>query len=95
MTTLWPLRPQTFTGESLSSWLYRLAATYGYERNDLQHELGPDVARATIDVSITDEFAHALSQRTGVTKEQIKGMTLEGWVPRLIRSCRRNQGRVR
>jgi len=87
MTALWPLRPQPLPGEALSSWLDRLAATYGYERNDLQHELGPDAARPTIDVSIADEFAHALSQRTGVTTEQIKGMTLEGWVPRLISSA--------
>jgi hypothetical protein len=82
----WPLHPRPITGEVLSSWLGRIAASYEWPVEDLLvHYLGrtalPD---AELDLAPPDALLTLLSVRTGVAIERIRLMTVKGWQHALI-----------
>lgn len=82
----WPLHPAPKEGEALSSWLNRIAACYQMDMHDLlEHDLGH---------SQTDELDNAPpmpllavpSQRSGIELDQLRCMSVAGWVPWLLDS---------
>lgn len=86
----WPLHPPPGPVESMSSWLGRLAGTYGLSREELlRHNLGPasslaDMAADDLDWDPPAVVLDALSVRTGVDRNELRAMTIAGWVPWLL-----------
>ncbi|MFG2088514.1 TniQ family protein [Spirillospora sp. NPDC048824] len=84
----WPLHPQPGVGESLSSWLSRLAALYSMSVVQLlENTAGPASALARrafdddLDWDPPAELLHALAERTGTALGDLRMMTIAGWVP--------------
>lgn len=86
----WPLHPQPGPVESLSSWLGRLAGTYGLSREELlRHNLGPasalvDLGADALDGDPPTVVLDALSVWTGLGQHELRAMTIAGWVPWLL-----------
>lgn len=83
-----PLHPRPLPHEALSSWLDRLAEVYGLQRKGfLRIAFGidpvPDGGELDINGGISG-LATGLAERTGVTPERIRAMTLAGYVPGLL-----------
>ncbi|WP_090956790.1 TniQ family protein [Arthrobacter sp. ov118] len=81
----WPLHPAPLPGESLSSWLRRIADRYDVSLyvlvSDLGHALdGPE----DLDTCPPAGFARELARRTGVDVHRIQRMSLGGWAPWLL-----------
>jgi hypothetical protein len=92
-TPRWPLHPAAAPGEALSSWLERIGDVYGYSTMDLlRYNLGPaslDLGRRPVrdlDLAPPAGVLDALHERTGVPREQLREMTVAGWVPWLLDS---------
>lgn len=90
MTRRWPLHPPPGEGEALTSWLNRLAAVYGLSVEDLlRHNLaapGANLPDQTLDLDPPPWLLPALAERTGVPLDQLRQLTIAGWVPWLLDS---------
>lgn len=89
----WPLHPEPSAGEALSSWLIRLARLYDLSVLELLgHNLGApidirtprDLARLNLDLDPPGWVLAALHERTGVDEQDLRRMTIAGWVPWLL-----------
>lgn len=82
----WPLHPAPKEGEALSSWLHRVAACYQMDGRDLlENDLGHGQVD-DLDSAPPLSLLTALSQRSGIELDRLRGMTLAGWVPWLLDS---------
>jgi len=91
MTRHWPLHPPPCEGEALTSWLNRLAEVYGMSVEELvRHGLAPpgldrpDHLTSVLDLDPPAGLLAALAERTGVPLDQLRHMTIGGWVPWLL-----------
>lgn len=89
MTRRWQLHPPPGADEALTSWLHRLAGSYGLSIDDLlRHDLAapgvdpPDPQ--TLDLDPPPWLLSALAERTGVHLDRLRQMTIAGWVPWLL-----------
>ena len=88
----WPVHPSPGQGESLSSWLHRLASVYDMHFEQLVHYdlMPPGTAMPTkielLDLQAPADLITTLSERTGVPEKQLHRMTFAGWVPWLLDS---------
>lgn len=82
----WPLHPAPVQGEALSSWLQRIASRYRMRSVDLlDQELGqPEVHLAELDLDPPLSLIRELAKRTGIPEQQLKSMTIAGYVPWLL-----------
>ena len=82
----WPLHPRPVLGESLSSWLGRIAVRYGMTTAELlDHDLGyPGLALADLDLDPPAALLETLATRTGSPVEEIRALSLVSWVPLLL-----------
>jgi hypothetical protein len=74
--------------EALSSWPERVARPYGLSVTHLlRHNLGPssaqltDSVRADLDWDPPAAVLATLAERTGVGHQQLRWMTITGWMP--------------
>lgn len=82
----WPLHPQPAEGESLSSWLSRVARCYHMELQDLlEHDLGHGRSD-DLDRAPPAALLDTLARRSGLAPERLRGMTLAGLTPWLLDS---------
>ncbi|KLU16105.1 MULTISPECIES: TniQ family protein [Xenorhabdus] len=82
----WPLHPTPVDGESLSSWLHRVATCYQMSVHELlEHDLGHDQVD-DLDIAPPRSLLTALSLRSGVELERLHSMNFAGWVPWLLDS---------
>jgi len=80
----WPLHPTPVEGEALSSWLHRIARCYRMDVPDLlQHDLGHDGA-SDLDGAPPAALLEALARRSGLSLDQLRSMSLAGWMPWLV-----------
>lgn len=92
----WPVHPAPIEGEALSSWLYRLADCFHLDTVELlQYGFGlhygvEDVlhyrALPSVDIEAPSALVAGLAERTGVSTDRIRAMTLAGWAPWLLDS---------
>jgi hypothetical protein len=82
----WPLHPRPFLGESLSSWLGRTALRYEMTIAELlDHDLGNSGRPlADLDLDPPAVLLDTLATRTGFPVEEIRALSLVGWVPLLL-----------
>ncbi|WP_166784875.1 TniQ family protein [Cryobacterium sp. TMT2-42-4] len=80
----WPAHPAPIDGETLSSWLHRIAACYSTDLTHLGDDLGFTLGwrpPEDIDVAATSAMINVLAERTGVTPDRLRQMSVAGWVP--------------
>ncbi len=84
----WPLHPAPVEMESLSSWLRRIAASYGmYSYALLEHGLGHrELSDPELDLNPPTDLLEELAKRTGLDQHRVIAMTMAGWVPWLFDS---------
>ena len=89
----WPLHPEPGAGEALSSWLTRLAQLYDLPVIELlRYNLGAladvhhprDLDPMSLDLAAPRSVLSALQERTGVDEQDLRRMTIAGWVPWLL-----------
>jgi TniQ len=82
----WPLHRRPVLGESLSSWLGRIAVRYGMTVAEmLGHDLGyPGLPPTELDVAPPGALLDALAIRTGFAVAEIRALSLVSWVPLLL-----------
>jgi len=82
----WPLHPRPVPGESLSSWLGRIAMRYGMTVADLlDHDLGhPGLPPAELDIAPPRALLDTLAIRMGFVVAEIRALSLVSWVPLLL-----------
>ena len=82
----WPMHPRPLPGEALSSWVRRLATDNVCSLRTLfAHGLEQeDFTDGQLDLDPPEALLWALSERTGVPVDRIRGMTVRGWTPLLI-----------
>lgn len=98
----WPVHPAPIEGEALSSWLHRLAACFHMGKVELlQHGFGlnygvedvlHDKGLPSMDIEAPNGLIAGLSERTGVSSDRIRAMTLAGWAPWLLDSVQPKAG---
>lgn len=91
MSRRWPLHPPPSDGEALTSWLRRLAESYGLSIEELiRHDLltagatVPDHHTGALDLNPPGWLLSALVERTGTPPDRVRQMTIAGWVPWLL-----------
>lgn len=80
----WPVHPAPIDGETLSSWLQRIAACYSTDLSFLGDDLGFTLGwrpPEDIDVAAPGGMIDVLAERTGVTPDRLRQMSVAGWVP--------------
>lgn len=84
----WPLHPAPAETESLSSWLRRIAASYGmYSDALLEHGLGQrELSDPELDLNPSTDLLEELAKHCGLDQRRVSAMTLAGWVPWLFDS---------
>ena len=86
----WPWHPPPHEGEALTSWLHRIAAGFALTPRQLLNEPGgPAVTvdeMAGLDVQAPAAVIALLAGRTGVSPDDVRSLTLAGWVPWLLDS---------
>jgi hypothetical protein len=84
----WPLHPAPAETESLSSWMGRIASSYGmYSAELLEHGLGHRELRDTdLDLDPPADLLEQMSRHTGLDQHRVSAMTMAGWVPWLFDS---------
>jgi hypothetical protein len=84
----WPLHPAPAETESLSSWLRRIAASYGLHSYELlEHGLGHrELSDPELDLDPPTHLLEELARRTGLDQHRVDAMTMAGWVPWLFDS---------
>lgn len=97
----WPLHPKPSPGEALSSWLTRLARLYDLSLPELlRHNLGApvdirtpgEVDRLNLDVDPPAWVLSGLQERTGLDQQELRRMTIAGWVPWLLDDIQPDEG---
>lgn len=79
------MHPVPALGEALSSWLSRIAEQYRVTVDDLTFDLGYGVDGDTdLDMAPPEGFAEQVAIRTGVSVNQLRKMSLSGFVPWLF-----------
>nr|WP_181716151.1 TniQ family protein [Cryobacterium sp.] len=81
------MHPAPIDGEVLSSWLHRIAACYSTDLNLLGDDIGFTLGRSApddIDVAPPHGMIDVLTERTGVTPDRLRQMSVAGWVPWLL-----------
>ena len=90
MVCRWPLHPQPYPDEALSSWINRLAATYGVDPiKFLGFEFGHlmEIEQLElIDLNPPYRLLEGLAERTGIEISEIRALTAQAYVPLLIDS---------
>lgn len=82
----WPLHPQPAQGESMSSWLSRVAHCYYTGLQDLlEHDLGHG-RLDDLDIALPAALLDTLARRSGLDIDRLRGMTLAGLTPWLLDS---------
>lgn len=88
MATRLPIHPQPLPQEALSSWLWRLADAYDMGAGEFaEAALGikrPDIE--LVDFWPSASLIQKLAERTGVTADRIRAMTMAAYVPYLVDS---------
>jgi hypothetical protein len=80
----WPLHPPPAAGESLSSWLSRVARCYRMALEDLlAHDLGHE-RLDDLDLNPPAPFLDRAARRSGLAPERVRAMTLAGCTPWLL-----------
>jgi len=84
----WPVHPAPAETESLSSWLRRIAASYGLHSYELlEHGLGHrELSDPELDLDPPTHLLEELAKRTGLDQHRVDAMTMAGWVPWLFDS---------
>ena len=84
----WPLHPAPAETESLSSWLRRIATSYGLHSYELlEHGLGHrELSDPELDLNPPRDLLEELAKRTGLDQHRVDAMTMAGWVPWLFDS---------
>lgn len=81
----WPVHPSPMEGESLSSWLRRLAMIYGLTAKELvEHDLGfrrRPRQRHWLDIDPPEKLLQAVAARTGIPLERVQKTTITGMRP--------------
>ncbi|MFI6757482.1 TniQ family protein [Rhodococcus coprophilus] len=87
-TQRWPIHPPPRHGESLSSWLYRIAAVYQLTVGELlEHDLGHRPVDADVlDLSPPAGLLAELARRSGLDHDRLRRMSISGHVPWLLDS---------
>ena len=83
----WPAHPAPIPGEALSSWLHRIAACYGIDLTLLGDDIGFTLGRSAaddIDMVPPSGMIDVLTERTGVTVDRMRQMSVDGGVPWLL-----------
>lgn len=82
----WPLHPPPAEAEALSSWLQRIASSYGLHSFELlNHDLAhPEIRDLELDLDPPPLLLKELAQRSGLSPDRLGAMTLAGWVPWLL-----------
>ena len=82
----WPLHPAPNEGEALSSWLNRVASCYGMFADDLIFAECGSNKPEELGIASPPEFIKTLSQRSGLSVDQIYCMTISAYIPWLLDS---------
>lgn len=84
----WPLHPAPAETESLSSWLRRIAASYGLHSYELlEHGLGHrELSDPELDLDPPTHLLEELAKRSGLDQHRVDAMTMTGWAPWLFDS---------
>lgn len=80
----WPIHPAPIDGETFYSWLRRIAACYNTDFNLLGDDLGFTLGwRPPEDMGVAAPggLVDVLAERTGVTPDRLRQMSVAGWVP--------------
>lgn len=81
----WPLHPHPFAEETLLSWLARIANGYKFSLDDLlQHDLGFQGKPDTLNMEVPDWLLTLLSERTGISAQEIYAHTLLSLTPLML-----------
>lgn len=83
----WPLHPAPVEGEALSSWLSRIAVCYGTNLEGLGEDVGLRVdknSRNDIDLEPPPGMIDILAERSGLTPDRLRHMSVAGQVPWLL-----------
>lgn len=83
----WPLHPAPVDGETLSSWLSRVAACYDTNLEGLGDDIGLRVdknSRDDIDCEPPPGMIEILAERSGLTLDRLRQMSVAGQVPGLL-----------
>lgn len=80
----WPLHPAPVEGESLSSWLSRIAHCYDLTLAELLvHDLGY-ASTTDLDIDPPQSLLAIIASRSGVNMDRVRIMSMAGWVPWLL-----------
>ena len=84
---LWLWKVEPMPGESLTSWVARLSAKMQIPMDKFLAclRLSGNESRADLEVNPPLRLIEWLAQKTGISETLILGMTLEGYLPRMIR----------
>jgi hypothetical protein len=84
----WPVHPKPIVGESLSSWLQRIASVYGLLVKDLlEYDLGfSELSLDALDTKPPIELIELIAARTGTSVDIVRSKTFAGFVPFLFDS---------
>ncbi|GEM_PF-3898222 len=85
---LWPYRTRPYEGETLSSWLSRLAAGNGLRFTDVLQYLGISLWECDIDCLPATEWLTRLSATTGTTTSEVWKTTLSSLERRVLKRNR-------
>jgi hypothetical protein len=79
----WPLHPKPIAGESLSSWLQRIASCYNLTVKELlESDLGhSEVSLQSLDKEPPRPLVELIATRTGKSVRSVRSMTFAGFVP--------------
>lgn len=81
------MHPAPVDGEALSSWLNRIADCYDTDIEHLGDDIGYKLAlgnRDVIDLAPAPGMIEVLTERTGVSADRLRQMSVAGWVPWLL-----------
>lgn len=81
----WPLHPHPISEDSLLSWLGRVARCYDFTLDDLLiHDLGFHGRPDDLNIHAPRNLLKLLSERSGLSEENIQALTLSSWAPLLF-----------
>lgn len=89
---VWPAHPQPREDELLTSWLIRSARANATKLHTFTQITAPgyDVWNRDIDKSASDDLLEAMTHKTGLSLETLRGLTLRSYEGRLYRKLNAN-----